>query len=117
MNWDKGFSRKEFACKCRCGFDTVDVALYDILVAVREHFNKSVTINSGCRCAVYNAKIGGAKNSQHVKARAADIVVKDVSVEEVYAYLDNTFGIKISLGRYKTFTHVDTRTDSPARWG
>lgn len=116
MNWNKGFKREEFACKCGCGFDTVDIELYYVVVAVREYFRKPVFINSACRCTQHNKAVGGTKNSQHVMGRATDIKVQGVDPKEVYAYLDKRFGDKISLGSYETFTHVDTRTNSPARW-
>ena len=33
-----------------------------------------MTINSGCRCPEYNTKIGGVKDSAHIKGKAADIL-------------------------------------------
>lgn len=109
------FRRVEFACSCGCGFDTVDAATLQILEAAREHFNAPVTVTSGCRCPEYNARIGGAEHSQHKLARAADIQVKGVAPDEVHDWIDANFPF-VSLGRYDTFTHVDTRTDGPARW-
>ena len=117
----KHFDRSEFTCKCGCGFDTVDLSVLTILVAVRIHFNAPVTITSGCRCFAYNrlpVEEGGAGSndeSQHPRARAADIQVKGVSPKEVYDYLCQ-FKDKISLGLYETFVHVDTRTDGGKRW-
>jgi len=108
------FKREEFACKCGCGFDTVDVALLSTLEYIRSYFGKPVTINSGCRCPEYNKKIGGEPDSQHMKARAADIVVKDVSPDKVADMLEQN-NWNGGLGRYDTFTHVDTR-DVKARW-
>ena len=75
----KNFNRSEFACKCGCGYDNVDAMTLEIVQSVRDHFGQSVTITSGCRCPEYNAVVGGSKNSQHVKGRAADIVVANVS--------------------------------------
>lgn len=109
------FHRTEFACNCSCGFDTVDVDTLAILEAVRTHFGKPVIINSGCRCPDYNAKVGGAPNSQHTLGRAADIRVQGVEPSDVYDWLAANFPTA-SLGRYATFTHVDTRSHGPARW-
>lgn len=109
------FARAEFACRCGCGFDTVDVQTLEILEAVRSHFGSPVTITSGCRCPEHNRRVGGAKNSQHVLARAADIQVKGVAPHEVHDWIAGHFP-QASLGRYATFTHVDTRTGGPARW-
>lgn len=109
------FSRSEFACNCGCGFDTVDTATLDILEQVRTHFAVPVTITSGCRCPNYNASVGGATKSQHILARAADIQVQGIEPEAVASYVEDNFHTA-SIGRYATFTHIDTRTNGPARW-
>ena len=115
MSISKYFKREEFACECGCGFDTVDVSTLKVLELVREYFGVPVVINSGCRCAAHNKYIGGAKKSQHVFGRAADIVVKGVSPSAVADYIE-TIMLGGGIGRYNTFTHIDTRT-KPARWG
>lgn len=110
------FNRAEFACKCGCGFDTVDTSTLEVLERVREHVGQPVIVNSGCRCPEHNRAIGGAPHSQHLLARAADIRIDGVAPDVVHDYagqlLDNTGG----LGRYRTFTHIDTRSNGPARW-
>ena len=111
----KHFKRKEFECKCGCGFDTVDVKLIEYLEKIRTHFNSPTTVNSGCRCHNYNSQIGGASKSQHKIGRAADITIKNVIPKEIADYAEsiNAPGV----GRYSTFTHIDSRTNSLARWG
>jgi uncharacterized protein YcbK (DUF882 family) len=109
------FNRSEFACKCGCGFDTVDTQLLTLLEELRAHFGSSVTINSGCRCPDYNESIGGAKNSQHVVGRAADIVVNGTPPDLVYE-LANQLDAS-GLGGYDNFTHIDTRTGNARWWG
>ena len=110
----KHFSRAEFACKCGCGFDTVDAVLLGYLESIRTYFGAPITINSGCRCSTYNAKIGGESKSLHMAGRAADITVLGTPPADVarYAELIGCGGI----GKYDTFTHVDSRTKGPARW-
>lgn len=110
------FKRREFACKCGCGFDTVDVQTLEVLESVRRHFGKPVTVTSGARCAVHNKRVGGASNSQHVFARAADIKVTGVAPKDVADWVKVNFP-NASIGRYATFTHVDTRFNGPAYWG
>ncbi|MCE8027526.1 DUF882 domain-containing protein [Halomonas daqingensis] len=110
------FVRAEFACKCGCGFDTVDIGTLEILEAVRTHFGQPVTITSGCRCANHNRRVGGASNSQHVFGRAADIQVRNVSPSQVADWVAANFPAA-SIGCYRTFTHIDTRSNGPARWG
>jgi uncharacterized protein YcbK (DUF882 family) len=109
----KYFKRKEFACKCGCGFDTIDFELVRILEEIRDHFDRPVIVNSGCRCAFYNSTVGGSKNSMHVKGRAADITVEGVP-PDVVAELADQMDVG-GRGKYDTFTHVDTRAIR-ARW-
>jgi len=119
------FSRSEFRCKgtdCHptiagnCGFDTVDAELLNLLESVRGYFNQPVTITSACRCPIHNEAVGGKANSQHVKGRAADIVVHGIEPDDVADYLEHVMKHG-GIGRYSTFTHVDTRTnDYVAGW-
>lgn len=111
----KYFKRKEFECKCGCGFDTVDYLLAKIADEVREYFGKPTTITSGCRCEIHNKAIGGAISSAHIKGKAADIQVKDTSPEEVYNYIDSKYPNTLGLGLYKTWVHIDSR-NKKARW-
>jgi len=89
------------------------------LEIIRAHFNVPVIINSGYRNLDYNRNIGSKDTSQHVKGTAADIVVKDVSPDEVadaIEFLINTGMLKEGgVGRYNTFTHYDIR-GTRARW-
>jgi len=111
------FNRSEFACKCGCGFDEIALDTVYICQNLRDHFGNPVTITSGCRCPEHNASVGGAENSQHVAGTAADVVVRDVHPHDVYEYLE-AYSSQLSvggLGKYESFTHVDTR-GRRARW-
>ena len=110
--------------RCRDGSDTVmvDEALTVVLQCIREHFGKSVVITSGYRTAAHNAAVGGAKSSQHLLGRAADIRVEGVSVEDVAAYAESLMPDWGGVGRYPVkagratgWVHVDTRAEK-ARW-
>ena len=110
--------------RCRDGTDTVmvDEVLTVVLQCIREHFGKAVTITSGYRTAAHNAVVGGAKSSQHLLGRAADIRVQGVSVEDVAAYAESLMPDWGGVGRYPVkagratgWVHVDTRADK-ARW-
>lgn len=103
------FKVKEFACK-----DGSDKILIDVdfvrnyLQKIREHFGAPVTVNSAYRTSTYNTRVGGAKNSYHMKGQAFDIAVKGHTPNEVAKYAQ-TLGIK-GIIQYKGFVHVDSRT-------
>ena len=109
------FARHEFECKCGCGYDTVDVGLIRVLQKMRKHFNKQVFITSGCRCMAHNERVGGGQRSQHLIGRAADVVVQDVDPDDVADWIDSVWPDFLGLGRYSTFTHIDSR-NTKARW-
>lgn len=111
----KDFLRKEFECKCGCGFDTVDAELLSVLQEMRDHFSRRVIITSACRCESHNRLVGGSSASYHLLARAADVVVETVDAHRVYAYLDELSKDRFGIGLYKDFVHFDTRS-SRARW-
>ena len=107
---NKYFSRSEFACKCSCGFRVVDVEMLGVLNDLRVFFGRPVIINSGCRCEKHNQMIGGSSRSKHIFACAVDIVVKNISPERVYDFLDNKYPDTYGLGLHKTFVHFDIRS-------
>ena len=117
-----GFKVREF--RCRDGSDAImiDQTLVVLLQAIREHFNKPITITSGYRTAAHNKSVGGAKSSQHLLGKAADIQVADTTVEAVAAYAESLMpdwgGVgryPVKAGRTKGWVHVDTRPNK-SRW-
>ena len=109
------FQRKEFACKCGCGFDCFDYELLTVLSDVREHFDAPVVITSGNRCDTHNKAISGHVNSYHKRGMAADIIVKGVDPIDVFSYLDQKYFSSLGVGGGKGFTHIDVRA-IPNRW-
>lgn len=116
------FKVREFRCKDGTDTVMVDETLTVVLQCIREHFGKPVTITSGYRTAAHNAAVGGAKSSQHLLGRAADIRVQGVSVEDVAAYAESLMPDWGGVGRYPAkaghaagWVHVDTRAEK-ARW-
>lgn len=108
------FKVREFACKDGTNFMLIDSELIEKLEVLRTYFNTPVIINSAFRTEKHNKEVGGAANSQHLHGRAADIVVKGVNPETVA-----NFAVKIGfrgIGKYKNFTHVDTRDGNVTIW-
>ena len=97
------FTRAEMACR-HCG------TLYDwpefmaALEAVRIAVGQPVRILSGHRCALHNARIGGAPLSQHLRL-AADVDLRShdrrtlVSAARAAGFT--------GFGYYQTFLHID----------
>lgn len=117
-----GFKVREF--RCRDGSDVVmiDESLVVLLQCIREHFGKPVTITSGYRTAAHNTAVGGAKSSQHLLGRAADIQVQDTDPLAVAAYAESLMPGWGGVGRYpvkpgraRGWVHVDTRPNK-SRW-
>ena len=72
----RDFDRREFACKCGCGFDGISPTLVALVQEIRDEVGKPVYIESGCRCPRHNKAIGGVRNSAHLAGEAADIRVE-----------------------------------------
>jgi hypothetical protein len=73
MKVSKYLSLSEVACKCGCGQIPQKVML-DKFDQIREAYGKPIHITSGFRCEKHNKKIGGSKNSNHVKGLAIDVL-------------------------------------------
>lgn len=97
------------------------IELLQNLQIIRDHFQKPVTIISGYRSHARNEVVGGAKKSQHMEAKAADIKIAGIPTEEIYNRIDklmNQGKIKTGgLGFYPSqgFVHYDIR-GVKARW-
>jgi uncharacterized protein YcbK (DUF882 family) len=117
------FSLEEF--KCKDGSDIPNDVLPNIielaknLQVLRDAIGKSITINSGYRSQKYNAKIGGVKNSQHVKGKASDLRVSGMTPKEVALVIEGLIESgkmkQGGIGIYPNFTHYDIR-GVKARW-
>ena len=119
----KNFSKEEFDCS---DGSEMNIAIYHNMVKVanqlqilRNYIGKPITVNSAYRSQEYNASIGGAKNSQHIMGRAADIVVKGMSPLAVHTTIELLIEkgdmLQGGLGLYDSFVHYDIR-GTKARW-
>jgi hypothetical protein len=99
MNLSANFTLKELTksdTATRLGLDNTpdDEALKNlktlckkVLQPVRDHFGKSVTVNSGYRSPESNAAVGGSKTSDHCKGMAADIEIPGVPNAELAQWI------------------------------
>jgi len=123
----KNLSRYEMACRCGCGFDTVDIELVEVMQALCDYYADDtghpvvLLVTGPNRCVEHNAAEGGKPDSQHRKARAVDFEIKIMGERilplDVYNYLDAKYPNEYGIGLYRTFVHFDTRTNGRARWG
>ena len=109
------FTVREFACSDGSDEIRIDPKLVDYLEKIRAHFDKPVRITSGYRSPTYNAKVGGVKNSYHLKGMAADIVIDGVKSKEVAQYAETIGCGGIGWYEARNFTHIDTRSGC-VRW-
>jgi uncharacterized protein YcbK (DUF882 family) len=119
----KNFKLSEF--RCRDGTDVPDDLMDSVrelvknLQVIRDHIDRPIHVISGYRTPKYNRKIGGAKKSQHMKAKAADLRVKGMTPKELREVIINLIKegkIKTGgVGLYTSFVHYDTRGWN-ARW-
>jgi len=86
---------------------------------LRDHFGRSITINSGYRSESHNKKVGGVENSKHLIGIACDFTVEGVSpsqvADEIEVLIKEGKLKNGGLGRYNSFTHYDIR-ESISRW-
>lgn len=73
---------------------------------------RPLKINSGHRCAIWNAVVGGVPNSRH-RQIAVDIAIKG---HDRARFIEVAEGLGFTgIGVAKTFIHLDRR-ETPARW-
>jgi len=115
MNLSANFSLKELTksdTATRLGIDnTPDEETIDnlktlcdkVLQPVRDHFGKSVIINSGYRSPELNSSpaVGGSKTSDHCKGMAADIEIAGVANADLAQFImDNLSYTQLILEFY-----------------
>ncbi len=111
------FSMAELACRCGgrfcAGMYHHDPAFLDALERMRATVGRPLVINSGHRCAQWNAAVGGAPMSMHKVAIAADISVVGHGRGRLLRAARAAGFTGIGLAR--SFIHVDLRAQ-PAGW-
>src|SRR5574342_415860 len=84
-----------------------------VLETIRARVGHPVFVDSGYRTPPYNKEIGGAKLSQHLVGKAADIRVGSFNSTALLNLIRDLYNQDIiqigGLGWYPDFVHVDIR--------
>ncbi len=117
LQLSKNFKLSEFLCHDGSKELMLDMRLVERLQQLRDSIGKPITVASGYRNPEYNAKIGGAPGSFHMRGMAADIKVPDMTPLEVGHAAEKVgfLGIGVYTHDGSSFTHVDTR-DYKSYW-
>jgi uncharacterized protein YcbK (DUF882 family) len=117
MRLTENFSLREFASKDGAAFpEEVKTNLAELaenLQVLRDHFGRPVTITSGYRSPARNEKVGGARDSFHVRGMAADLQITGVAPRVVYSAIELLIKSgkmkEGGLGLYNGWVHYDIR--------
>lgn len=123
MQLTENFNLAEFSCK-----DGTPVPkellpnakeLAKNIQVLRDYLEEPVHITSAYRTPVYNARIGGAKKSQHLLAKAGDLTVKSKTPKQLAKVIEKLIAEgkmkQGGIGIYAGFVHYDIRGKA-ARW-
>ncbi len=100
------------------GSNGVNRRVVGLLNQVSAHFHRPVVIVSGCRSYSHNRRIGGARESYHLRCMAADFRVPGVGLGQVYRYAASLPG-RGGIGTYchTSFIHIDVGPRREWHWG
>jgi len=108
------FEDEEFACKCGCGLNQMNLGFVQELNLAREWSGVQMVVNSGHRCVVHNAsdEVRGSSTSSHLKGLATDVQCEDMANRADLIYNLLAVGI-LRIGVYPTFLHIDNDKTKP----
>lgn len=119
----KNFKLEEF--KCKDGSPVPEelvpytLELAQNLQVLRDLVDKPIRVISGYRSKKYNTRIKGARRSQHMLAKAADIKIAGMEPKDIKELIEKLIKDgkmkKGGVGLYRTFVHYDIRGYN-ARW-
>jgi len=109
--WDTArwynFSATEFACS-HCNALNVSPIVLDFLQSYRTHLGKSVSVNSGYRCAEHNNSVSSTgDNGPHVTGLGIDISTDTQTQYQLLRFAFHYDPRPMGIGIAKTFTHLD----------
>ena len=106
------FSVEEFVCR-HCGEVLIDSRVVELVEELRRHLGKPLIITSAYRCPVHNRRIGGVKNSAHVRGYALDVkCTNSEDRERILEFL--MVHVVRRIGIHPKFIHFDIDPDKPS---
>ena len=92
--------------------------LVGLLHQVEAKFGRKVIVVSGCRSKGHNRRVGGARESFHLRCMAADIFIPGVGKYALWRTLMNMPG-RGGIGTYcrSSFVHIDVGPRREWAWG
>lgn len=115
----KNFKFAEFKCPCCGKIKPIDSHFIYLLQSLREKIGKPIYISKGggLRCKSYNKRIGGYRNSPHLKGVAGDIHAKNMSLIQLAKEAKDIGFTRIGIYIHSGFIHIDTYAPRPsASW-
>lgn len=89
------------------------------LQVLREAADRPIKIVSGYRSPKWNRHVGGARKSQHMEAKAADIQVTGMRPVDLKGVIERLISegkmLEGGIGLYRTWVHYDVRGNK-TRW-
>lgn len=90
----------------------------NVLQPLRDNLGVPVKITSGFRCAQLNKKVKGSPNSQHLTGQAADLIIPQKNLRDVYLWMKSHLQYDQLLYEYSNsdkWIHVSYRSDGHNR--
>lgn len=110
----RGCPLKQPAGKMPAGCEeNLEALVKEVLEPARAAYGKPIYVNSGYRCSIHNAAVGGASSSQHMRGEAADLRID--GTPEKLARIIVANGKWDQLILYPTFVHVSWKRNGVNR--
>ena len=93
--------------------ENLEALIENVLEPARAAYGKPIYVNSGYRCSVHNAAVGGASGSQHQRGEAADLRIDGVPEKLARVIVANGKWDQLIL--YPSFVHVSWKKNGVNR--